>query len=47
VWFVLISTAIFQIMPDGRIEIAVHGDALLPVVIAVLLSALLIVDSHI
>jgi hypothetical protein len=39
--FIVIPTAVFQIMPDGRVHVAVGRNALLPVVISILGSALL------
>jgi hypothetical protein len=36
--FVLVTTYIFEIMPYRRINVAVSGDALLPVVLTILLA---------
>jgi hypothetical protein len=38
---VRVAPAVLQIVPDGRIDVAAHGEALLPVILTVLLSALL------
>jgi hypothetical protein len=38
---VLIATAMLQVVSDGRVDVAVNGETLLPVVLAVLLRALL------
>jgi hypothetical protein len=39
--FVLVTTAIFQIMSDRRVEVAVHRETLLPVILTVFLSTFL------
>jgi hypothetical protein len=39
--FITITPTPFQIVPDGRINVAAYGEALLPVVFAVLVRTLL------